>query len=84
MNQCHDPGARLGAIGPEGRSCAPDAEEGLLHGILGEPVVTQHSESQAVGDPANTVVQLGERVFVVTGDERDQSLVREVSEVLSH
>ena len=84
MHERQDPGARLGALGPERRRPSPDPEERLLHGVLGEPVVAEHPERETVGDPADAVVQLGQRAFVAAGDERDESLVREVSEVLAH
>ena len=84
MDEGQDPGARLGALGPESGSRAPHPEKRLLHGILGEPVVAQHPEGETVGDPADAVVQLGQRAFVAAGDECDESLVREVSEVPAH
>ena len=84
VDERQDPGARLGALGPEAGRGAPDAEERLLHGILGEPVVAQDAEREPVGDAADAVVQLGQRALVAAGDERDESLVREVSEVLAH
>ena len=62
----------------------PDAEERLLDGVLGEPVVAEDPEGEAVGDPADAVVQLGQRALVAAGDECDESLVREMSEVPAH
>ena len=59
-------------------------EERVLHGVLGEPVVAQHAEREAVGDAPDAVVQLSQRRFVATGDERDEGLVRQVCEVPAH
>ena len=60
------------------------AEKCLLHGVLGEAVVAQDPEREAVGDTTDAVVQLGQRALVTAGDECDERLVREVSEVLAH
>ena len=60
------------------------AEKCLLHCVLGQPVVAQHPEGEAVRDPPDAVVQLGQRAFVAAGDESDESLVREMSEVPTH
>ena len=42
----------------------PDAEERLLDGVLGERLVAQDPQREAVGDPAEAVVELGQRVLV--------------------
>ena len=62
----------------------PDAEECLLDGVLGESLVPEDADCEAVRDSACAVVELGECVLVTPGDERDQSLVREVGVLLSH
>ena len=53
-------------------------EERLLHRVLGEPVVAQDAEGEAVGDPPDAVVELGERGLVAACDEGDERLVGEV------
>ena len=84
MHEREDPRARLRALGPEAGGRAPDAEEGLLDGVLREPVVAQHPEREPVGDPADTVVELGQRRLVAAGDECDEGLVGKVGEVPAH
>ena len=84
MDERQDPGARLRPLGPEAGRRAPDAEEGLLHRILGEPVVAQHAECEAVCHPPDAVVELGQRSLVVACDERHEGLVREMSKVPAH
>ena len=59
-------------------------EEPLLHRVLRQPVVAQHAVREAVRDAADAVVELGQRRLVATRDERDERLVREMSEVLTH
>ena len=84
MDEREDPRARLRALGAERRGGPPDLEERLLHRVLGVALVAQHAQREPVGDPADAVVQLGERVLVAARDERDQSLVGEVGVVLAH
>ena len=84
MHEREDPRARLRAFGAEAGGRTPDAEEGLLDGVLREPVVAQHPEREPVGDPADTVVQLGQRGLVTAGDECDEGLVGKVGEVPAH
>ena len=84
MDEREDPRARLRPLGPEAGCRAPDAEEGLLHCILGEPVVPEHPEREAVRHPADAVVELGQRSLVVARDERHEGLVREMSELPAH
>ena len=84
MHERQDPGARLRPLGPEAGRRAPDADERLLDRVLGEAVVAQDAEGEPVGDPADAVVELCQRRLVAARDERDESLVREMSEVLPH
>ena len=53
-------------------------------GVLGQRRVAHDAQRQAVGDAVEAVVQLRQRLFVGARDERDQRLVREVSEPPSH
>ena len=84
MDEREDPRARLRALCPEGGCVAPDREETLLHRVLGEPVVPQDAHGKAVGDAANAVVKLSERVLVTSRDERHQGFVGEVGVLLAH
>jgi hypothetical protein len=84
VDEREDPRAGLAALGPVDGSRAPDGEEGLLHGVLGECSVAQDAEGEPVGDAAETVVQLAERAVLAPGGERDQRLVGEVREVARH
>ena len=84
MDERQDPRGRLRPLGPEAGCRAPHAEEGFLHGVLGEPVVPEHPEREAVRHPADAVVELGQRSLVVARDERHEGLVREMSEVPAH
>ena len=84
VDQREDPGAGLRALGDEARRRAPDGDEALLHGVLGERGIAHDPEGEPVGDPAETVVQLRQRVFVGAGDEGDERLVREMSEPAGH
>ena len=69
---------------PERRCAPPDLEERLLYGVLRVPLVAQHPERQAVRDPADPVVELGQRVLVTACDEGDQGFVGEMSVVPAH
>jgi len=75
MDDGEDPGAGLSSLRPKGGGTAPDGEEAFLHRILGKPIVTHHAHSQPVGDPADAVVQLTERVLVAACDLLDQGIV---------
>ena len=81
MDERQDPGARLRALGQEAVCRAPDGEEALLDGVLGERRVAHDPEREAVGDPSVAVVELREGVLVGPGDEREQGLVREFAAV---
>ena len=54
----------LRALGEEAVGVAPDAEERLLHGVLRERLVAQDPQGEPVGDAAEAVVELGQRVVV--------------------
>ena len=84
MDERQDPRARLRALRAERGGAPPDREEPFLHGVLGEPLVAQHAQREAVGDAADPVVQLSERVLVTSGDQRDERLVGEMSVLLAH
>ena len=84
MDERQDPRARLGPLGDEPAGGAPDGEERLLHRVLGERLVAQDAEREAVGDAAVAVVQLGERDLLGARDERDDCFVGEVSEIAGH
>ncbi len=47
-------------------------------------LVAQDAESEPVGDPADAIVELCERVLVPSRNERDQCLVREMGVLLAH
>ncbi len=74
----------LRALRREARSCAPDREEGLLHGVLGQTVVAHDAAREPVGDAPDPVVELCERGLVAARDERHEGFVREVGAVLAH
>ena len=59
-------------------------EERFLDGVLRVSLVAKDAEREPVRDAADAVVELGERVLVASGDERDQGLVREVGVLLAH
>ena len=84
MDERQDPGGRLRPLGPEAGCRAPHAEERFLDGVLGEAVVAEHPEREAVRHPADAVVELGQRSLVVARDERHEGLVREMSELPAH
>ena len=75
MDEGQDPSARLRALGEEAVCAPPDAEERLLDRILGQRLVPEDPQREAERDPAEAVVELGERVVVGGGDEREQRLV---------
>ena len=84
VHEGQDPGTRLRPLGPKGGRRTPDAHERLLDGVLSQAVVTQDAEGEPVGDPADALVELCQRRLVAARDERDEGLVREMSEVLPH
>ena len=57
------------------------AEERLLHGVLSQRFVAEDPQSEAVGDAAEAVVELGQRLLVGAGDEREQRFVGDVREL---
>jgi hypothetical protein len=70
-----DPGVRGCALGAITRRAAPDGEERLLYGILGQRPVAQDSQREGVGAPAVEVVEPGEPMLASGGglcDERDR------------
>src|SRR5689334_15996990 len=81
VDEGQDPGARLGALGEEAVGVPPHAEEGLLHGILGEGRVAQDPQREPVRDATEAVVECGQGVLVGRGHEREQRLVGEAREV---
>ena len=76
VDERQQPRARLGALGPVRAGAAPDLEERLLDGVFGESRVLQDLVREAVGDLAEAVVELAERVLVGPGDGFDEFLVR--------
>ena len=64
--------ARSGRYEP---GAAPDLEERLLDGVLGERRVPQDLVREPVGDPAESVVELAERVLVGPRDGFDERFV---------
>ena len=68
------------ALGQEARRAAPDGEERLLHRVLGERLVAQDPQREAVGGAAVAVVELGERGLVGAGERAHERLVGEVGE----
>src|SRR5262249_37305781 len=81
VNEGEQPGARLRALGDEAVGCAPRAEEGLLHGVLRQGVVAENAEGEPVGESAEAAGELGERLIVGAGDQREQRLVRQMREL---
>src|SRR5262249_40979825 len=59
VDERQDPGARAGALREEPGRRAPDGQEGVLDGVLGERVVAEDAQREPVGDAAETVVELG-------------------------
>ena len=49
----------------------PEGEERLLDGVLGQALVAEDPEGEAVGDPSEPVVELGERRLVGPRDQSD-------------
>ena len=63
---------------------APDREEGLLHCVLGQGLVTKDPQREPVGDAAVAVVQFRERNLVRARGERDNGFVGEMGERPGH
>ncbi len=84
MHERQDPGARLPALRHEARRRPPDREEGLLDGVLGERLIAQDAQREAVRRAPVTVVQLGERPLLRARREQDECLVGEVGELAGH
>src|SRR5205823_7402623 len=82
VDERQDPGARLGPLGEEAAGGAPDGEERLLDGVLGEHRVAENPECEPVGDAAVAVVELSERALLATRDQRKEGLVRILDERL--
>ena len=74
----------LPAFGHERLGSPPDREEGVLNGVLGERVVPQDPQCQAVSHAAEPVVQLGEGLLVRAGHERDDRFIGEMGERAGH
>ena len=84
VHEREDPGAGLRPLRDEPPGRAPDREERLLHGILGERLVAEHAQREPVGDAVVPVVQLGERELLRSGHERHDRFVGQVSQVAGH
>ena len=76
VHEREQPRARLRALGPVRAGGAPDLEERLLDGVLSECCVLEDLVREPVGDLAEAVVELAERVLVGAGDGFDELLVR--------
>ena len=63
---------------------APDGEERLLDGVLGERGVAQHAQREPIGHASVAVVERGERGLLAAGGEGDQRFVGEVDDVGRH
>ena len=61
--------------GTKRAGAAPEPEERLLHGVLGERLVAEHAVGEPVGGAAEAVVELGERGLVGPRDECDERFV---------
>ena len=72
VHEREEPRARLRALGPVRAGAPPDLEERLLDGVLGERCVLEDLVREPVGDFAEAVVELAERVLVGAGDGFDQ------------
>ena len=84
MDEREDPRRCLRALGRECRSGAPDRQERLLDGVLGEPVVAQHAERETERGTAHAVVERGERRLVAPRNESDQGFLGKVRELVAH
>ena len=76
VHEREEPRARLRALGLVRAGGAPDLEERLLDGVLGECCVLEDLVREPVGDLAEAVVELAECVLVGAGDGFDELLVR--------
>ncbi len=76
VDQRQQPRRGLAAGGVERDGRAPGGEERLLDGVLGQHLVAQDPEGEAIGDSAEAVVQRGQGLVVGPRDERQQRLVR--------
>jgi hypothetical protein len=84
VDEREDPGARLRALGAEGRGVPPDLEKCLLHRILRVALVAQDAKREPVGDPRDPVVELRQRILVAARDECPEGLVGQMCVVLAH
>ena len=64
------------------RGPAPQAGNASSHREA--PLIAEDPPGQAVGDTAESVVELAERDLVRPGDERHEGFVREVGEISRH
>ena len=70
----HDPSANV-VTGGDSPGRAPDVEEGILHGVLGEVPIAENAEGEPVRGSPVPVVQLAKCVFVPQGDKLEKLLV---------
>ena len=84
MDERENPGLAFARPRLEAVGRAPDLEKGVLHGVLGERGIAQHTERQAVRDAAEPVVELAERGLVRLRDGFQQRLVGELRHIPSH
>ena len=75
MHERQEPRARLRPLRDEGRRRPPEGEEGLLNRVLGQRVVPEDAEREAVCDPAEPVVELAERRLVTARQQSHEGLV---------
>ena len=75
VHEREEPRARLRALGPVRAGAPPDLEERLLDGVFGECCVLKDLVREPVGDLAEAVVELAERVLVGACDGFDELLV---------
>ena len=75
VHEGQQPRARLGALRPVGAGGAPDLEERLLDGVLGQGRVLEDLVCEPVCDLAEPVVELVESVLVSPGNRLDESFV---------
>ena len=62
-----EPGAHGGASGVEARRGAPEVEERVLHGLVGERRIPQHLDGAMPAEARVAVVQLGQSRLVALG-----------------
>ena len=71
-HQAQEPGARAAARGIEALGAPPDAQERLLHRVLGQVGAARDAQREAVGERRQPVVELRERALVAARDAAEE------------